>query len=90
MAKNKSTRPQTLIKVDSDFKDISFLIEYLSQHQDKIAFNEYTGVEKHVLQGYVRSYWEYLIRTESMETIEHLKRILNPEDLNAIGEGIQA
>ena len=90
MAKNKSTRPQTLIKVDSDFKDISFLIEYLSQHQDKIAFDEYSGVEKYVLQSYVRSYWEYLIGKESTETIEHLKTILNPEDLDAIGEEIQA
>jgi hypothetical protein len=75
-----STRPKTMLKNQSDQRDIEFIIDWLAGKGMVIEFDKYQGKPKVELLHIVRRYYDRFV--QNLELIEKLKTIILEDDWN--------
>ncbi|KAF9057474.1 hypothetical protein BJ165DRAFT_1420637 [Panaeolus papilionaceus] len=80
----ESTRPKTVIKTNSDRRDLDYLTLWLQENNMTIELEEYQGKTKEDLLVFVRKYREVL--SGNVELEEALKAVIKPMDWDLLND----
>ncbi|KAK7036752.1 hypothetical protein VNI00_011418 [Paramarasmius palmivorus] len=83
-----STRPKTMLKARSDLEDVKFLVNFLAEKQEHVAFDEYAGKPREALLKHVGVLWEHFVLHEDTDSLETLQKVLKPDDLEALQQQV--
>ena len=78
----ESTRPKTVLKNNSDQKDIDYLLNWLANEKMTMAFEDYEGKCKEDLLVYVRRYRNRF--RDNVQLMEVLESVMKPDDWKAL------